>query len=243
MFTDHITWRWCFYINLPIGGVTILGIIFFLQNPERLENNKPLRARLKELDFLGAFFLIPAVVCLLLALQWGGTQYAWNSATIIGLFCGFGGLIIIFIAVQIKLGERATIPLRIFTTRSVFFSAMFSFCVGSSFLLVVFYLPLYFQGVKGTSATGSGVHTLPYLLSVVVFSMCGGASVTLIGYFTPFMITGMAIFTIGCGLLSTLSPSSSTGMWFGYQIVAGAGVGMCLQVFHPSFESSRGSYL
>ena len=206
-----------------------MGIAIFLKNPERLENNKPLGERLKELDFLGAFFLIPAVVCLLLALQWGGTQYAWNSATIIGLFCGFGSLVIIFITVQIKLGERATIPIRLFTTRSVFFSVMFSFCVGSAFLLVIFYLPLYFQGVKGSSATKSGVQILPLLLSVVIASICGGAAVTLIGYFTPFMIAGMALFTIGCGLLSTLSASSSAGIWFGYQVVAGVGLGMCLQ--------------
>ena len=216
--------------------MTIVGIAAFLKNPERLENNKPLRERLKELDFLGAFFLIPAVICLVLALQWGGTKYAWNSATIIGLFCGFGCLVIIFITIQIRLGDRATIPIRVFARRSVFFSVMFAFCVGSAFLLVIFYLPLYFQGVKGATATESGVHVLPLLLSVVMASVCGGGVVTLIGYFTPFMIAGMALFTIGCGLLSTLSPSSSTGMWFGYEIVAGVGLGMCLQV---SFSSNK----
>jgi Fungal trichothecene efflux pump (TRI12) len=234
VFTDHVTWRWCFYINLPIGGVTIIGIALFLQNPERLENNKTVRERLKQLDFFGAFFLIPGVVCLLLALQWGGTQYAWNSATIIGLFCGFGALIIVFIVVQLVLGERATIPTRIFTKRSVFFSAMFSFCVGSAFMIIIFYIPIYFQGVKGTSATGSGVHTLPLLLSVVFASVIGGGLVTVIGYYTPFMIVGQALFAIGAGLLSTLSVNSSTGEWFGYQVIAGVGIGMSLQVFLPS---------
>jgi hypothetical protein len=182
------------------------------------------------LDYYGALLLIPAVVCLLLALQWGGNQYAWNSATIIGLFCGFGAIVPIFVYVQLKLGERATIPIRVFTQRTVFFSSMFSFFVGSSFLIAIFYLPLYFQAVKGVSATKSGIDTLPLLLSVVLSSMAGGILVTVLGYFTPFMIGGMAIFTIGVGLLSTLAVDTSFGKWFGYQIVAGAGLGVCLQV-------------
>lgn len=211
--------------------MTIVGIALFLKNSERLENNKPLRERVKQMDYLGAFFLIPAAVCLLLALQWGGTEYAWNSPTIIGLFCGFGGLAIVFIIAQIKLGEKAAIPIRVFTQRSVFFAAIFSFCVGATFLLL-YYIPLYFQGVRGTSATQSGVHTLPILLSVVFASIVGGALVTILGYYTPFMIGGMALFTIGCGLLSTMSVDSSFGAWFGYQIVAGLGMGMCVQVTH-----------
>jgi hypothetical protein len=199
-----------------------------------LENNKTFKERVKLLDPYGALLLIPAVICLLLALQWGGTKYAWNSATIIGLFVGFGLIIPIFIFVQIKLGERATIPTRVFLQRTVFFSCMFSFFVGSSFLIAIFYLPLYFQAVKGTTATKSGIDTLPLLLSVVVSSMTGGILVTLLGYFTPFMIGGMSVFTVGIGLLSTLHVDTSFGMWFGYQVLAGAGLGVCLQVHASS---------
>ena len=230
VFTDHATWRWCFYINLPIGAITLLGIAIFFHNPDRAENHGTIRQRLKQLDFLGASFLIPGVVCLLLALQWGGTTYAWNSATIIGLFCGFGAIILIFIIIQVRSGDQATIPVSIFFRRTVFFSAMFSFFVGSSFLIVVFYLPLYFQGVNGTSATHSGIDTLPLLLSVVLASIVGGILVTVLGYYTPFMICGMALFTIGCGLLSTLSPETPFGKWFGYQVLSGVGLGICLQV-------------
>lgn len=235
MFTDHATWRWCFYINLPIGAITIIGVAIFFHNPDRAENHGTIRERLKQLDFLGASFLIPGVVCLLLALQWGGTSYAWNSATIIGLFCGFGAIITIFIIIQVRSGDRATIPVSVFFRRTVFFSAMFSFCVGSSFLIVVFYLPLYFQGVNGTSATKSGIDTLPLLLSVVTASIVGGILVTVLGYFTPFMIAGMALFTIGSGLLSTLAPETSFGKWFGYQVLSGVGLGICLQV--PPLQS------
>lgn len=185
---------------------------------------------MKGLDYYGAALLIPAVVCLLLALQWGGTTYPWNSPKIIGLFCGFGGIIPIFIFVQIRLKDRATIPVGLFLKRTVFFSCMFSFFVGSSFLIIIFYLPIYFQAVKGSSATKSGIEILPMLLSVVIGSLSGGILVTVLGYFTPFMIGGMALFTIGCGLLSTLAVDTSFGRWFGYQVLAGAGLGMCLQV-------------
>jgi len=233
VFTDHITWRWCFYINLPFGAVTIAGIAIFLKNPDQLKTDASVRDRLKQLDFFGAFFLIPAVVCLLLALQWGGTQYPWNDGKIIGLFVAFGVITIIFIVIQVRSGDRATIPMSIFLRRSIFFSAMFSFFVGSSFLIVVYYIPLYFQGVKGVSATRSGIETLPLLISVVIGSLCGGVLVTVLGYYTPFMIAGTCIFTIGCGLLSTFTPDSSFGTWFGYQVLAGAGIGICLQVYPP----------
>jgi hypothetical protein len=176
-------------------------------------------------------------VCLLLALQWGGAKYPWKSATIIGLFCGFGAILPIFIYIQVRLGDRATIPIRVFTKRTVFFSSMFSFFVGSSFLITVFYLPIYFQAVKGSTATKSGIKILSLLLSVVISSISGGILVTVLGYFTPFMIGGMSIFTVGLGLLSTLAVDTPFGKWFGYQIVAGAGVGVCLQVYTLSCHS------
>jgi MFS transporter, DHA2 family, glioxin efflux transporter len=110
---------------------------------------------------------------------------------------------------------------------------MYSFFVGSSFLIIVFYLPIYFQAVKGTTATKSGIDCLPLLLSVVFSSVCGGVLVTVLGYFTPFMIGGMAVFTVGTGLLSTLAVDTSFGKWFGYQILAGAGLGICLQAPSP----------
>jgi Fungal trichothecene efflux pump (TRI12) len=208
----------------------------FLKNPEQLRNNKTLKERFAQLDFYGAAFLIPAVVCLLLALQWGGTKYPWNNAKIIGLFCAFGVILIIFIVIQVWQGPNATIPPGVFFQRSIFFSSMFSFCAGASFLIVVYYIPLYFQGVKGVSATRSGIMTLPLLISVVLFSVAGGIMVTVVGYYTPSMIAGMAIFCIGCGLLSTLSPDTSLGKWFGYQVLAGAGIGSCLQVL-PRFNN------
>ena len=104
--TDRATWRWCFWINLPFGGVALLTVFFFFKNPAREHSDKTFKEKIQEIDLLGAFFLICAIVCLLLALQWGGSTYPWRNSKVWGLFLGFGLLIAVFIALQFKLGDR-----------------------------------------------------------------------------------------------------------------------------------------
>ncbi|KAF3259671.1 hypothetical protein TWF192_010526 [Orbilia oligospora] len=111
-FTDHVSWRWCFYINLPLGAISVIVVTLVLKLPHKSEG-LTLRERIYQLDLVGAAILIPTVVSLLLALQWGGTTYAWNDPRIIGLFVCFGCLVIIFIGSQWRLGDAATLPLRI----------------------------------------------------------------------------------------------------------------------------------
>jgi hypothetical protein len=128
-----------FYINLPIGAVTLATIGFLLPVPHQPLASLPLREKISEIDYPGAFFFIPAVVSLMLALQWGGTVYAWDSSRIIGLFVGFGLMIIIFIAIQIKRGDKATIPLSIFKQRTVAAATLFSFCQGAGLFVLIYY--------------------------------------------------------------------------------------------------------
>ena len=230
VFTDKVTWRWCFYINLPFGTITVAAIIFLLQNPHRKEINKTIKQRLNELDFLGPIFFIPAIICILLALQWGGSLYPWKSPIIIGLCGGFAGFIAIWLYCQFRLGERATIPLRIFGQRTVVFSSMYGFFATSAFMIPIFYIPLYFQAVKDTSATASAIDTSPFIGGVTLTSIGVGFILSLVGYFTPFMIIGAAMLALGTGLLSTLRVDTSVGQWLGYQITAGIGAGLILQV-------------
>ncbi|ODQ50977.1 putative MFS toxin efflux pump [Saitoella complicata NRRL Y-17804] len=230
VFTDHLSWRWCFYINLPIGAVTVLGLLFFFKPPHRETSTHTLREKLAEIDFIGMSVLLPCVICLLLALQWGGTTYAWSSGRIIALLVVFTVLLVVFVGVQWKLGERATIPLGIMRQRTVFFSAWFVFFVGAGFFVLVYYVPIYFQAVKSSSATKSGIQTLPLILAVVVASLVSGIGTTVLGYYTPFMIIGAALFAVGSGLISTFKVEMATGRWIGFQIIAGAGIGACLQL-------------
>ena len=140
-FTDKVTWRWCFYINLPVGALAMV-VIFFVLNLKGERNPRQLSflSRVLELDLPGTAVFIPAVICLLLALQWGGTEYAWKSATIIGLFCGFAGLIAVFIGIQLWKGDGATLPPRFFKNRDLNFAMLFSFVFGASFFPLVYYL-------------------------------------------------------------------------------------------------------
>ena len=206
-------------------------IIIFLSIPRQSKaSGQSLLSCILELDLLGASVLIPAVVCLLLALQWGGSTYPWHSSRIIGLFVGFACLTIIFTATQIKLGDRATLPPRILTQRTVTSAVCFSVMFGAAFFVLVFYLPLYFQSVKGASATRSGIDVLPLLLSTVISSVITGSLISVVGYYTPFIISGTILFSIGAGLISTYKVNMSFGKWFGYQVLTGAGVGVGFQV-------------
>ncbi|KAL4867783.1 hypothetical protein BDV12DRAFT_186462 [Aspergillus spectabilis] len=238
-FTDHVSWRWCFYINLPIGGISMAIIFFILRLPEQKDSkDTPLLERIKQLDFIGASLLIPSIICLLLALQWGGNKYAWSNSRIIGLFIGFGLLTILTIFTQLKLGDRATLPPRIMKQRAVIVSTMYALLFGGSFFVLVYYLPIFFQSVRGASAMTSGIQLLPLMLATVVSSVVMGILVTVFGYYTPFLIGSTALAAIGAGLITLYSIDISNGKWIGYQILLGAGIGAGFQVPMTAVQTS-----
>ncbi|PYI30110.1 MFS toxin efflux pump [Aspergillus indologenus CBS 114.80] len=228
-FTDHLSWRWCFYINLPIGGLTILFILMFFKAPRSVKSTYGFRDQVAQLDLPGTFFFLPGVICMLLALQWGGTIYTWNNGRIIALFILSGLLILCFIGTQIWGKDKATIPPRLIKNRNVWGGAFFTFCMGGSFFTFVYYLPIWFQAIKGVSATKSGIMNLPMLLGVVVFAMVAGVLISVFGYYTPFLLASPVFVAIGGGLLSTLEPNSKAAHWIGYQIIIGIGAGIGLQ--------------
>jgi MFS family permease len=126
-FTAHVSWRWCFYINLPIGGISFFGIVFFLKAPVMKGGAKDFKTRFRQLDPVGTVVFMPAIICLLIALQWGGTKYSWKDARIIALLVVFVVLIIVFIVVQVRGGENATTPAHIISQRSIAFGCWYTF--------------------------------------------------------------------------------------------------------------------
>jgi len=230
-FTDHVTWRWCFFINLPVGAVTMVVIWWFFPDPKRdiVQNGDTLWQRVMRFDPFGTLVFMPGIVSLLLALQWGGTTYAWGSWRVILLFVFFGVLIIAFVYFQFRQGDLATVPPRILAKRSVWSAGFFIMALGGAFLGSVYYLPIWFQAVKDASAVGSGIMNLPMLVAVVLCSVAAGAAVTIWGYYTPFIIAGSAIAAVGYGLTTTFTPETGSGMWIGYQILIGAGIGISFQ--------------
>ncbi|KAL8713504.1 MAG: hypothetical protein Q9220_002366 [cf. Caloplaca sp. 1 TL-2023] len=229
-FTDHVSWRWCFYINLPLGAITIVGIAIFFKDPKRAKQASiGFKARSQQFDPIGTSLFLPAIVCLLLALQWGGSKYDWSNGRIIALFVVFAVLALAFGVVQFRQGDNATIPIRIVRQRSVAASAWFTFCLGGSFFVLIYFVPIWFQAIKGVSATKSGIMILPMILSLVVVSIMSGGAVTTLGYYTPFIILSTVLMAIGVGLMSTWKTDTNHSMWIGYQVVYGLGVGMGMQ--------------
>ncbi|CRG86134.1 Putative HC-toxin efflux carrier TOXA [Talaromyces islandicus] len=230
-FTDRVTWRWCFYINLPIGAVTLLIISLILKAspPPHPSPAKTMKERLDQLDPFGTLAFLPGIVCLILALQWGGTTYAWSNGRIIALFVLFGVLMIAFVFVQRWKQETASVPPRLAKMRSIGAGFWFSLCVGGSMMLFVYYLPIWFQAIKGASAVKSGIMNIPLVLALVLGSIIAGAMVSKIGYFTPFMILGSTVMSIGAGLLTTFTTTTNHPMWIGYQVVLGLGIGLGMQ--------------
>ena len=229
LFTTNVSWRWCFYINLPIGGVAMVVLFFILQIPGARNANTPWREQVSQLDPIGTVVFISSIVCLLLALQWGGSTYPWKDGRIIALLVLFAVLISVFIAIQHWKQETATVPPRIIQKRSIAAGMWSQFCVGSSMLTMVYYVPIWFQAIKGVSAIRSGIDTLPMIMSLVVASIMAGALVQRLGYYVPFMIANGIVMSIGAGLITTFTPSTNHPKWIGYQIIFGFGLGLGMQ--------------
>ncbi|SPN96573.1 related to DHA14-like major facilitator; ABC transporter [Cephalotrichum gorgonifer] len=229
-FTDSVSWRWCFFINLPIGAITILVILLFFPDPHRPSNPLIWPQRLRNMDPIGTLLFTPSIALLLLALQQGGSPTRpWTSPPILSLVAASLALMLLFIYLQLRLADSATVPPRILSQRNVWAAGVFALFLGAAFILSTYFLPLWFQAVKGSTAVLSGLRTLPLLISVVAVSLVAGALVTLWGHYAPFMLLSTLLMSAGYGLLSTLSPSSAPAAWASYQLLAGCGVGLGLQ--------------
>ncbi|KAI1826713.1 major facilitator superfamily domain-containing protein [Xylaria intraflava] len=230
-FTDGSTWRWCFYLNLPIGGLAVL-VIFFTVRIQRINNpdNQSVIARILQLDLVGATVVIPGIIMLLLALQWGGVQYPWNDSRIIGLFVGAGVLGLLFVGVELWQQDNGLLPPMFFKNRDILCAVLFCFCIGSSFFPLVYYLSLYFQSVQGDDAVQAGIKMLPLLIATVVASVAAGGVTSATGYYNPAALVGTPLMSIGAGLITTFSLTTPLSRWFGYQVINGLGTGVGFQL-------------
>lgn len=238
-----------FYINLPIGGLAVLIVLLMnipFRKPVSTDAKTSRFGILSKLDLLGFVFFAGFAIMFLLALDWGGTTYPWNSAIIIGLFCGSGGAAIVFAAWEYRVGDEAMIPPSIVRKRIVLCSCMVIFFFFSSMLLLSYYLPIYFQAVKGTSPALSGVYVLPAILSQIAMAPISGylgecvlflnsmvklsGLVGKLGYYLPWSVASTIAICVSAGLLSTLTPHTSTVQWVFYQIIGGLGRGSGMQM-------------
>jgi hypothetical protein len=198
---------------------------------------EPLRRQFVRLDPLGTLVFLPSMICILLALQWGGTEYPWNNGRIIALFVVGGVFILVFSAIQLWRQEDATIPPRILKQRSVAAGTCFSACIGGGMITMLYYLAIWFQAVKGVSAVKSGINTIPMVLGLVVAAIISGGSVRRTGHYVPWMYISAVCMAVGAGLITTFKPDTNHSKWIGYQVLFGFGIGVGMQ--QPSMAAQN----
>lgn len=230
-FTDGPGWRWCFYINLPFGAVVFVLLFVFLQIPPGMLERETTtwKEKVTRMDPVGTFFFLPCVICLLLALQWGGVTYNWSNARIIVLLILAGVLFVVFAVVQRWKGDNATVPARIYVNRSILAGSCFSLCNGGAMQTLIYFLPIWFQAIKGVSAVKAGIMSLPFVLGLVIMGISAGILTRKIGYYTPWMILSSILTPIGAGLITTFTPQTGHPAWIGYEALFGLGIGLGMQ--------------
>ncbi|RKP15042.1 major facilitator superfamily domain-containing protein, partial [Piptocephalis cylindrospora] len=228
VFTDHISWRWCFYINLPVGGITVLVCLLYLRLPKPKGS---IREKLRRIDYAGAIVLVCAIVCILLPMNWGGSTYPWNHPLIISLFCVGGILLGLFVFVEAKWAVEPVAPGRLFripTQLAIYTSNFFMGCV---FFGIVYYFPQFYQIIRGASATSSGLELLPFVLIVSVFAAAVGLFLMRLGpwIFRACIAGGMALLTIATGFYTMFDVERNAGLEIGMMLLGGIGCGLEIQ--------------
>ncbi|MDX3248895.1 MFS transporter [Streptomyces sp. ME18-1-4] len=221
LFTEHLSWRWVFYVNLPVGVVALAVIAAVL--------HIPLKATKHVIDYLGTFLIASVATCLVLVASLGGTTWDWGSPQIVALAVLGVLLAFAFVSVERRAAEPV-LPLKLFRIRTFALSAVISFIVGFAMFGAMTYLPTFLQVVQGVSPTMSGVHMLPMVAGMLLSSTGSGQIVSRTGRWKVFPVTGTAVTALGLLLLHRLDEHSSTGEMSAYFFVFGLGLGLVMQV-------------
>jgi len=220
-FVDHLSWRWVFYINLPVGIVALVVTSSVLR--------LPFVRRPHAIDYLGSALLVAAVSCLLLVTVWGGSEYPWGSTQIVGLAVAGVVLTVLFLAQERRAAEPV-LPLRLFGNPIFSVANGASFLVGLAMFGVIIFVPLYLQVVNGASPTRSGLLLTPLMLGLIVGAVGSGRLITRWGRYKAFPVAGTAIMTVGIYLLSRFDTDTSRLTQSVFMVVVGLGIGLVMQV-------------
>ncbi|KAF2431627.1 MFS general substrate transporter [Tothia fuscella] len=234
---QHASWRWVFWINLPIGGVALALLFAFLH----VKNNstQTLAKKIGRIDFIGNGILITAVTSILIALTYGGTRFSWSSwRVVLPLVLGFLGIIGFAFFESSNFVVEPTMPPHLFKNRTAatayfltFIHALFSFWV-------IYFLPVYFQGVLQTSPSRSGVLLLPTVVTIVPGGLVAGVILSKFGRYKPLHIIGFALMTLGIGLFIKLDAKSHLAVYVVLQIIAGIGSGLVLTTLLAAIQAA-----
>jgi EmrB/QacA subfamily drug resistance transporter len=220
-FVDQISWRWVFYVNMPVGALAILIVIF------RLHLHTPQTRH--RIDYLGATFLTGGVGALILLTSWGGNQYPWRSSTIVGLGVAGVALLVAFVW-QERRATEPIVPLTLFRSPVFNVASAMGATIGMAMFGAIIFIPLYLQLVYGASATASGLRMLPLMIGLLVASIASGRAISRIGRYKIFPIAGTTILVVGMLLLSRLGVDTAPWLASVYMLVVGIGIGLVMQV-------------
>ncbi|MEU2233391.1 MDR family MFS transporter [Streptomyces vietnamensis] len=229
LFTDYLDWRWVFYINVPIGLVSMLLVVRFFKKPHTVVRGA--------LDVLGSVLLVGAVTCLMLVTVWAGRDYAWGSVQILGLVAAALVLLIGFVARE-RAAANPVLPLQLFKSRAFAVAVPASVVLGMLLLAAVVFLPQFFQAVRGMSASTSGLALTPLMLGVVVTMTVVGRRVTASGHYRPYPIIGAVLTIIGFAALTQLDGDTPEWLMILEMLVLGMGMGFAIQLLVLVMQNS-----
>ncbi|MFF1502402.1 MDR family MFS transporter [Streptomyces sp. NPDC058316] len=229
LFTDHLSWRWAFYVNVPIAIVVVIAAARTIPSVRAV--GRPV------IDYLGIAMVTVGASALILATSWGGNEYAWGSPVIIALFAGGVVALALFCLVEFR-AKEPMLPMRLFRNPVFTVCSILSFVVGFAMLGAMTFLPTYLQYVDGDSATLSGVRTLPMVVGLLVASVFSGNVVSKTGRYRIFPIVGSLVMAVGLYLLSRMGPDSGVWLESLYMLVLGVGIGLSMQVLTIAVQNT-----
>ncbi|KAI1383552.1 putative multidrug resistance protein fnx1 [Hypoxylon trugodes] len=230
-FASYVTWRWIFYLNIPIAGLTLAMVIVSLGALPKGSNISP--TSLKRVDLAGNSLLTASITSILIALTWGGAEEPWSSwRTVVPLVLGLVG-IPLFLLFETKVPEPTT-PFRLFSNRTSLAGFWCAFTHNMLVMWILFVLPIYFQAVLGFSAFKSGVNILPTAAVCMPFTIVSGIVMSKLGRYWPLLMVGFAFFPLAFGLFTRLDESSTTGYWAGIQILGALAIGIITPITLPT---------
>jgi EmrB/QacA subfamily drug resistance transporter len=227
--TEHYSWRWLFFINLPFAVLTLVVVALYMHVPNERRPHK--------IDVAGSVTLSSGITALLLATVWGGNQYPWNSWQIVGLYSAAAVLLIAFVWIETRAPEPV-LPLRLWKSRIFTFSNIAGMCVAMTMFGAIFFLPVFVQGVIGNSVTNSGAILVPMLVAMVVTSIGSGQVISRTGRYKVILLAGIAFMGAGFALLTTFDINTTNQTVIEAMILIGLGLGVTMQTYTLVVQNS-----
>ncbi|EEA23259.1 hypothetical protein TMatcc_002117 [Talaromyces marneffei ATCC 18224] len=234
LIVQKTTWRWVFYLNLPIGGLSLAALIFFLQ--VEYDKEMTITKKLKRLDLTGSVIFVGSAISILIALAWAGATYSWSSVQVIlPLVLGFVGLGCFLVYETFAVDP--IMPLRLFQNRTSLTAFFLTFLHAISFMMPLYFLPIYFQSVLGADPERSGIDLLPTIFTVIPGGIIAGVLLQRVGRYKPIHFIGFGAMAVSFGLFSLLDENSSTAAWVLFQMLMAIGLGLIVPTLLPMVQA------